>query len=723
MKKVPKKTLEDLEFPQVISMLTERCVTGPGRKNAELVHPFIKVGPLMESLGRTQEYLGSYQNENRIPNHGFEAVDADLHLLRLENSLLAVESFRRFSALSNLIQAHQRFFKKFSEYFPFLQAWVQQATFKKEIPAAVDAVIDRHGEIKDTASPRLAEIRKQIRTIHGKINQSFNAALSRYLQADFLDKIRESVVENRRVLAVKAMYRRKVKGNVMGSSKTGSIVYIEPELVMVHSRELQLLHLEEREELERILRSLAAEIRPFISDLEVYQQVMAEIDLTSAKASLARDTGGELPEINEDRRLFLKDAYHPLLLLNNKKRGMKTWPQTLELHQENRIVVISGPNAGGKSITLKTIGLLQLMLQSGMLIPVKEGSSCCLFDQVLTDIGDNQSIENHLSTYSYRLKNMNRFLRKCSEGTLLLIDEFGTGSDPELGGALAETFLESFYECGAFGVITTHYANLKALADELPHTSNANMLFNSKTLEPTFQLEMGQPGSSFTFEVAQKNGIPYSLINKARKKVAGEKLRFDKTIARLQKERTKMARTEDRLQEEESRAREKAQKMEHLNVRLQDKLSSYQELYDYHQRMIHLGTKVDKAAETYFQNGKKRPLISELLRIVETENSKRKKKGAEEQKLEKSRKDKAAKEAIQEVKKIRKQKAQKKKKQVREATQKPRPVLRVGDRVRLMDSKSVGSIDSIEKNKAIVNYGQFTTNVSLDQLELVESKK
>jgi DNA mismatch repair protein MutS2 len=723
MKKVPKKTLEDLEFPRVIALLAERCVTGPGRENAEKTHPFLRVGSLRESLGRTQEYLASFQSENRIPNHGFESVDSDLHLLRLENSLLPVEAFRRFSALSNLIQTHQRFFKKFSEYFPFLQAWVQQATFKKEIPEAVDGVIDRHGEIKDTASPRLAEIRKQVRTLHGKINQSFNAALSRYLQAEFLDEIRESVVENRRVLAVKAMYRRKVKGNVMGTSKTGSIVYIEPDAVLAHSRELQLLHLEEREELERILRSLASEIRPFIPDLEVYQHLMAEIDLTAAKASLARDIGGVLPEINEDRRLFLRDAYHPLLLLNNNKRGEKTWPQTLELHQENRIVVISGPNAGGKSITLKTIGLLQLMLQSGMLIPVHEGSSCCLFEQVLTDIGDNQSIENHLSTYSYRLKNMNRFLRKCSEETLLLIDEFGTGSDPELGGALAETFLESFYECGAFGVITTHYANLKALADELPHTSNANMLFNSKTLEPIFQLEMGQPGSSFTFEVAQKNGIPYSLINRARKKVAGEKLRFDKTIARLQKERSKMARTEDRLQEEESKAREEARKLEQLNVRLQDKLSSYQELYDYHQRMIHLGTKVDKAAEAYFLNGKKRPLISELLRIVETENSKRKKKGAEDRKLEKSRKEKARKDVIQEVRKIRTQKAQENKKQAMKAAQKPKPVLRVGDRVRLADGKSVGSIDSIEKNKAIVNYGQFTTNVSLDQLELVEANR
>ena len=723
MKKVSKKTLEDLEFPQILELLHQRCVTEPGRSLAGQVHPFRQEANLRESLGRTQEYLASFQNENRIPNHGFESLDADLQVLRLENSLLTVAAFRRFALLSILIETHQRFFAKFSEYFPYLQTWIAQATFRKEIPRAVDAVIDRHGEIKDTASPRLAEIRREMRVLQGKINQSFNAALSRYLKAEFLDDIRESVLENRRVLAVKAMYRRKVKGSVLGTSKTGSIAYIEPDAVMAHSRELQMLQLEEQEELERILRRLGGEIRPFIQDLEVYQEVMAEIDLTAAKASFAKDLGAVLPEINGNRHLFMREAYHPLLLLSNQKRGEKTWPQTLELDQDNRIVVISGPNAGGKSITLKTIGLLQLMLQSGMLIPVHEGSSCFLFDQILTDIGDNQSIENHLSTYSYRLKNMNRFLKKCSKGTLLLIDEFGTGSDPELGGALAETFLETFYECGAFGVITTHYANLKALADELPHASNANMLFNSKTLEPTFQLEMGQPGSSFTFEVAQKNGIPYSLINRARKKVASGKLRFDKTIAKLQKERSKMARTEDRLQEEESKAREEAQKLEHLNEKLQDKLSSYQELYDYHQRMIHLGTKVDKAAELYFQNNKKRPLISELLRIVETENSKRKKKGAGERKSEKARKEKASQEAIREVAKIRKQKERKKKKEASKAAQKPKPVLKVGDRVRLSDGKSVGSIDSIEKNKAIVNYGQFTTNVSLDQLELVEAVK
>lgn len=723
MKKVSRKTLEDLEFTQIVSLVEDRCYTGPGKVLAIAVIPFKEEEQLLESLRRTQEYLTSFQNDNRLPNHGFESIDKELQMLAIENSLLPVEAFRKFASLARLIQAYQRFLNKFKEYYPLLHKWLGQAPFEETVPLRVEEVIDRHGEIKDNASPELNTIRKEIRQLHGKINQSFNAAMSRYQQADFLDDIRESVQENRRVLAVRAMYRRKVKGNVLGTSKTGSIVFIEPDAVTTLSRELQLLELEEKEELERILRNLAKDLRPYGPVLQTYQGFMAEVDLTAAKASLARDTDSLLPLINHEGRLFLKDAYHPLLLLANRRRNQRTWPQTIELTPENRIVVISGPNAGGKSITLKTIGLLQLMLQSGLLIPVKEGSSCCLFGQVLTDIGDNQSIENHLSTYSYRLKNMNRFLRKCNDTTILLIDEFGTGSDPELGGALAETFMESFYQCGAFGVFTTHYANLKALANELPHASNANMLFNSKTLEPVFKLEMGQPGSSFTFEVAQKNGIPFSLINKAKKKVARGKLRFDQTIAKLQKERTKMSRTEDRLQEEESKAREEAARLEDLSRRLQEKLSSYQELYDYHQRMIYLGTKVDKASELYFLNKKKRPLVSELLRIVETENSKRKKQTSKELKSDKEKKEKVTREAIKEVKSIRAKKSKAKEQKVKETAQKPRPVLKIGDRVRLFDGKAVGSIDNLEKNKAIVNYGMFTTKVSVEQLELVEAAK
>ena len=723
MSGILKKTLQDLEFPLVLEQVSAYCNTELGKEMVLQISPIKDPQELHDILGQTSEYLSSFSNENRIPNHGFDSINQELQLLGIENTLLEISGFRKISDICQAVSTHKRFYKKFEEYYPLLNKTADAIVENQEIPEQIGQVIDRFGEIKDRASEALYQIRREINQVRGKVNQSFNAALSRYHASEFLDDIRESVVENRRVLAVKAMYRKKVKGTVMGNSKTGSIVYIEPEAALRYSRELNNLEFEEREEVQRILRELTNAIRPYRDILISYQDFLAHIDLTSAKAKYAREVKALLPEINKEQKLFLRDAYHPLLYLSNKKLKQKTWPQTIELSPENRIIVISGPNAGGKSITLKTIGLLQLMLQSGLLIPVHERSRICLFDKILTDIGDNQSIENHLSTYSYRLKNMNRFLKKCDANTLFLIDEFGTGSDPELGGALAEIFLEVFYEAHSFGVITTHYANLKALANELPHATNANMMFNSNTLLPAFKLEMGQPGSSFTFEVAQKNGIPYSLINRAKKKVSRGKVRFDATIAKLQKERSKMAQTGNRLQEEELKAKDEAKKHKTLNAKLKHKLENYQELYDHNQRMIHLGNKVNTAAERYFQDNKKRILVSELLRIVETENSKRKKKSAHEAKSERERKAKVAQELKEEVKVVRKAKKEAKKKEVQAEKNKPRPVFKVGDRVRLFDGKAVGSIDSLEKGKAVVNYGVFTTNVSVEQLELVEKGK
>jgi len=723
MQTIDKKTLQDLEFPLVLEQLSDRCSTELGKIGAASIQPIAKKEDLLEVLGETSEYLASFSNDNRIPNHGFDSINNELQLLKIENTTLEISGFRRIGIICTSVNTHKKFFKKFKDYYPFLFTSTQQIESNSEITSNIDLVIDRFGEVKDNASEALKVIRSQINKVKGKINLSFNSALNSYQSADFLDEIRESVVENRRVLAVKAMYRRKVKGTVMGTSKTGSIVYIEPEASLRYSRELNNLEFDEKEEVQRILNQLTNLIRPYEYLLVEYQSFLTQIDITAAKAKYASEMNALLPEINSNGRLYLRDAFHPLLFLTNKRSRQKTWPQTIELHPEKRIIVISGPNAGGKSITLKTIGLLQVMLQSGLLIPVHERSSLCLFKNILTDIGDNQSIENHLSTYSYRLKNMNRFLKKCNKDTLFLIDEFGTGSDPELGGALAEAFLEVFYERGAFGIITTHYANLKALADELPHTTNANMLFNSKTLEPTFQLELGQPGSSFTFEVAQKNGIPYNLINKAKKKVERGKLRFDATIAKMQKERNKMAQTGSRLQEEESKARDEAMRLEKLNAKVKSKLENYQELYDHDQRMIHLGNKVNTIADKYFQDKKKRILVSELLRIVETENSKRKKKSATQAKIERQKKVETAQEVQKEVKIIREKKKIEKKKAGSKEKNKPKPVFKIGDRVRMFDGRAVGSIDRLEKNKAVVNYGMFTTNVSVDQLELVEVKK
>lgn len=723
MHKIQPKTLQDLEFPTVLQQVAARCNTELGKESALTISPIQNLEELKVVLGQTSEYLASFTNDNRIPNHGFDQINPELGLLKIENSTLEVAGFRKIGTICKTVVIHQKFLKKFKDYYPLLHAKADSLETNTSITEAIDDVIDKFGEIKDSASVDLRHIRTQINEVRGKINQSFGAALGRYQSLDFLDEIRESVVENRRVLAVKAMHRKKVKGTVMGTSKTGSIVYIVPEATLTYARELNNLEFEEKEEIQRILRELTNHIRPFAELLRDYQSYLTDVDITAAKAKYAKDMNALLPEINTNRELFLRDAYHPLLYLSNKRKNEKTWPQTIKLHPENRIIVISGPNAGGKSITLKTIGLLQIMLQSGLLIPVHERSSVCLFDKILTDIGDNQSIENHLSTYSYRLKNMNQFLKRCNDKTLFLIDEFGTGSDPELGGALAEAFLEVFYEREAYGVITTHYANLKALADELPHATNANMLFNSATLEPTFQLVLGEAGSSFTFEVAQKNGIPYSLINKAKKKIERGKVRFDATIAKLQKERSKMVQTGTRLQEEETKAREEADRLEQLNSKIKSKLESYQEMYDHNQRMIQLGNKVNTVAERYFIDNKKRPLISELLRIVETENSKRKKTSAKKAKEKQQEQQQVAQELEQQIKKVRVEKKIKKKKEIQAEKNKPRPVFKVGDRVRMMDGKAVGSIDTLEKGKAVVNYGMFTTNVSVDQLELVEAKK
>jgi DNA mismatch repair protein MutS2 len=723
MDKYLKKSMQDLEFATVIRQVAARCNTELGKEKAKILEPQLEETTILTLLGETSEYLSSFTNDNNIPNHGFDAIDKELILLKVENTTLEVTGFKKVKHGCLAVLEHKKFFKKFKEYYPLLHQFASTVTVTKEIPDLIDDVVDKFGQVKDTASLDLRHIRQQMAAIKGKINQSFGAALNSYQASEFLDEIRESVVDNRRVLAVKSMYRKKVKGTVMGTSKTGSIIYIEPEAVSRYSREFSNLLFDEKEEVQKILNTLTNQIRPYREDLQAYQDYLVHIDITAAKAKYASEMNAIKPSINNDKRLFLRDAFHPLLYLTNKKDKMPTFSQTIDLYPDNRIIVISGPNAGGKSITLKTIGLLQLMLQSGMLIPVHERSTVCLFKTILTDIGDNQSIENHLSTYSYRLKNMNQFLRKCDENTLFLIDEFGTGSDPELGGALAEAFLEVFYEREAFGVITTHYANLKALANELAHAANANMLFDSSTLQPTFHLELGQPGSSFTFEVAQKNGIPFSLINKAKKKVERGKIRFDATIAKLQKERSKMAKTGNRLQEEESKARDEALKLEKLNTKIQTKLENYQELYDFNQRMIHLGAKVNKVAEKYFLDKKKRPLVSELLRLVETENSKRKKKTVKEVKEQEEKKTVVTKEAQQKVKSIRTKKAVAQKKAQAKEKMKPRPVFKIGDRVRLFDGKAVGSIDNLEKNKAIVNYGIFTTNVSVDQLELVETKK
>ncbi|MAZ26451.1 MAG: DNA mismatch repair protein MutS [Cytophagaceae bacterium] len=717
------KTLKDLEFPSVCAQVSALCTTEKGKERALALKPKKSNRKTLVALHQTHEYVNSKVQESAIPNHGFDPIDSELRMLHIEETVLETNSFRKLGGISETVNTHLRFFKKHGEIYPNLTMLVQETEYTTAIVDAINQVIDRFGEIKDDASPLLKQTRQQINIVKGRINSSFASALSTYSSHGYLDDIRETVVDNVRVLAVQAMHRRKVKGSILGNSKTGSIVYIQPEATMHNQRELNNLVYEENEEIKRIRKELTERIRPYRELLADYQVLLAKIDVISAKAKYAEKINAVLPKITKEREIDFKEAYHPLLYVTNQRKGEKTYPQDIKLDENNRIIVISGPNAGGKSITLKTVGLLQVMLQSGLLIPVHEYSRFCFFDKILTDIGDNQSIENHLSTYSYRLKNMNYFLRKCDDKTLFLIDEFGTGSDPELGGALAETFLEVFHERGGYGIITTHYANLKMMANETEAIVNANMLFDARTLQPLFKLHVGEAGSSFTFEVAQKNGIPYSLINRSKKKVERGKIRFDKSIADLQKERSKLAKTTSSLKNQEQEAIKQQKELDQVNARIQQKLESYQELYDSNQRMIYLGQKLDDLAEKFFYDKNKKKLVGEMVKVVQIENSKRQKQSIKEKRIEKAKERKVQQEAQQKVQVIRKKKQEEKKQQEKVEAAKPKVTIKIGDRVRLPDGRAVGTVDSIDKGKATVDYGMFTTKVDVDQLEFVQKGK
>ncbi len=772
-KNISNNTLSDLEFPIILQQITEFCISELGREEILKIIPFQDNSKLFLELNLVNEYLSSFENENHIPNHEFEEISKTIYLLGIDGSFIESNELNNLVGISKTVNELILFFKKFEEYFPNFHKSINKIEYTKIIIELITKIITHFGEVKDDASENLKVIRRQLNVVKGKLSSSFNKSLSHYSSAGYLDDIRESVIDNQRVLAVSAMHRKKVKGSILGSSKTGSIVFIAPESTIQYTRELRSLEYEEKDEIVRILKQLTNDIRPFKVLLNQYQEYLVLLDVVGSKAKYAKSINACLPKISKNKTVFLRDAFHPILWKNNNEKGIKTIPQTLELNPKQQIIVISGPNAGGKSITLKTIGILQVMIQSGILIPVHEKSETHIFDTILTDIGDNQSIENQLSTYSYRLKNMRNFLKKCHHNTLFLIDEFGTGSDPELGGALAEIFLEEFYEKKAFGIITTHYANLKVLANELDNVVNANMQFNTRTLEPLFNLQIGQAGSSFTFEVAQKNGIPFRLINRAKKKVEREKIRLDKTISKLQGERNKLQKTHQNLEKEQEKAKTVTEKLTEKQQKLQDKINSFQELYDNNQKMLQFGRKINEFLNRYFQNNNKKQLQSSFLKWVTIEkvnydkkfneskekdkkpntnksnqkillesfndekellkfkakNSKNpskrdlrilKKKQQIEDKIQKEKLDKIEKDILIEVRKVRRTKQEDARKQ---AKQKSDYIFKIGDIVRIEDSRSNGTIEKIEKDIAFINYGVFITKVATKKLELVERKK
>ena len=711
--------LNELEFPKLLEEIT------PYAYSPRVAEKISNIKPLPQKeaeflLKKTSEFLSSYESENFIPFDEYEDIEEPLKLMLIENFRLEASAFLRIRKITEQIGKLQSFFPKFSENFPNLEEEIKGLEFRKEIIDKISAVFNRFGEVKNEASPLLKEIRESISIAKKNIQENFNKSLNHYAQQDFLDEIRESTIEDQRVLAVKSGFKKRVSGRVLGVSKTGSITYIQPDSVVRHYHQLRESEEEQKKEVDRILRKLTSEIAEFHSQLSDYQEYMYNLDITRAKAKFAEKINGVLPKINTHKTLKLIDAYHPLLWLRNMQENKAIFPQTLELSEENRIICISGPNAGGKSITLKTLGLLQLMIQSGILVPVHPRSEMFFFDKLMTDIGDNQSIENHLSTYSSRLKKMSRIVREADENTLLLIDEFGTGSDPELGGALAEAFLEFFYEKESFAVITTHYTNIKLVVEQLPHAQNAAMLFDEETLEPMYKLEVGQAGSSFTFEVAEKNNIPRFLIHSAKKKIERDVVNLDKTIVKLQQEKFEVEKLKSDLTEKREITQNKRENLQKLNEQLQQKLYNFQKLYEEEHRKLQFGTRIQSFIDDYAKGKSRKDIVKDFIKILEQEKFR---KNQNTEKIEAEKLKVVKRKVTQELKKESViQTITETQEKLQERERKERALwLKVGQRVRIIGSTSTGTIEKIDSktNKATINYGLFKTQISTDELERV----
>lgn len=708
--------LNELEFPELLSEIAPYAFSPKTADKIMELRPM----PMDEaeiSLKKTSEFLSSFESATAIPFNEYEDIEEELKLMHIENFRLENKSFIRIKTITEQIGRLQRFLPQLSETFPTLLEEVKILEFRKEIIDKIDKVFNRFGEVKSEASPILKTLRAEIQHARKAIDENFNRALFNFGQSDFLDDIKESIIEDQRVLAVKSGFKKRVNGRVLGISKTGSITYIQPESVVKHYFKMKENQEEEKKEIDKILRQLTAEISEFQPQLSEYQDYIFDLDLIRAKAKFAEKVNGILPKINKHQTLKLRNAFHPLLWIRNKNENKEIFSQSISLNEHNRIICISGPNAGGKSITLKTVGLLQLMIQTGILVPCHPKSEMFFFDKIMTDIGDNQSIENHLSTYSSRLRKMSGMIKESDNRTLLLIDEFGTGSDPELGGALAESFMEYFYDKRSFGIITTHYTNIKLVVENLPAATNAAMLFDENSLEPLYKLEIGQAGSSFTFEVAEKNRIPRFIINNAKKKVEHDIVNLDKTIVKLQQEKFEVEKIKSDLSEKRDSVEDKRDNLQKLNEQLQQKLHNFQKLYEDEHRKLQFGNKIEAFIDSYVKGKSRKDVVKDFVKILEQE------------KFRKIGVDKDESKRLQIIKRkitqqLKKEDVKEKIVETNEKLEEKRIAeravwMKIGQRVRIKGSASVGTIDEIKKNKVTVNYGTFKTTIDSGELERI----
>lgn len=680
------------------------CQSDTAKGYATAMVPLSESDTIVRLLDQCAEALMVIDNGLYFPEYGFPNVSRELAMLLIENSVLEGQQCIRLRRVAEVAVTVIRFLKEKKELLPHLKIIVDGLETSAGVVKLVDEVLEPNGFVKTSASKELAAARKALADARQRAHRAFEAAVRKYQKLGWLREFEESVYNDRRVLAVVAEHKRQIEGTLHGTSETGSTAFIEPAaLVALNNEVAEALAREKREEY-RILRQLTARLRQHHGLLKSYDEALGFLDFTFAKARYAREINAHKPSYTREKDVVLIDAVHPILLLQNREEKKPTLPLSLELNPHKRILVISGPNAGGKSVSLKTFGLLQIMFQSGLLVPCADHSRMAIFKQLFVDIGDDQSIAYELSTYSSRLLKMKHFLFHANKHTLFFIDEFGTGSDPELGGAMAETILEELADTRAYGVLTTHYGNIKVLAQEHPAIINGCMLFDEATLQPRYQLHIGHAGSSYTFEVAQKIGFDKALIERAKGKLDQHKVKLDKLLITLQTKKNELNRETSAMQQEKSKLRKELEqyRAEAEVLRQKEESLNFQE----NKKLIEKGKKYEALLDAW-QDKKNRHELSERLTMISERDAARRKEADQAAKL------------AEKQERIKREREKKRQQKHTNGAAPPKPII-AGEHVRLRNTRQVGVVEDVVKEKATVLFGFVKTIVPVSKLERVE---
>lgn len=697
MKYFPESALVQLEYEKVKTLLALHCRTELAKRKAEQLRLHTKKEFIITELQQSNEFKLLLLGNQHFPNEFTHNIVKELKLLGIPGAVLSGEQFLLIRRLAeNTSNIFRWFDNERRSAYPALTRVINDSYYEKVIVEMIDEILDETGQVKDSASEALAEIRMSLYRKRNELRRVFDRIVSKMNKQGFLADIEESFLNGRRVLAVFAEQKRMIKGILHGESDSRRTSFIEPEETTELNNAVFSLENDERKEVYKILRKLTQELSVYAGLLQHYLNMAGEFDFIRAKARFAAEYNGNYPVVVDKAHVQLINACHPLLYIYNKAHKKPTVPVDLALHEKQRILVISGPNAGGKTVTLKTVGLLQLMLQSGLLVPVHPDSEMGIFKQIMIHIGDTQSLEFELSTYSSHLKNMKHFMENANGRTLFFIDELGSGSDPNLGGAFAEVIMEELAIKHSYGIVTTHYLNLKVMANKVTGIINGAMQFDEKNLLPLYKLVVGKPGSSYTFSIAERIGLEKRLIDKARKLVNEDHFTLDKLLNRTEQDLQYIDKEKTQL---------KALLKENEVLKKQMQLALHKEQHQQEMEKIKLQNAIAADKIIYLKDMERR-LKAMVMEWRKAED-----------------KDKVVKMIhallFQQKEKISSEKQQKK---LNEKFEEVGGDIQIGAKAKMKQNRQVGIVKEIKGKKAVLQVGVMPITVALKDLVVVKDK-